>query len=572
MTPDRPARPFPYPSPTGGRAPARRRRRLTACAVALAAVAFCAAPTATAAAPPAARTLPLSWDAGQAHSGGIPANFVGLSIEWSLIERYMSPTARPAFVRLLRNLGTGVLRIGGSSQDVTPFDATAQNTDAVITPQDLTWIRETLDAANAGTPRGAKPAWGVVLGTAMSPPSATRPFVSPDYVRNFLTQGVAPVFTGAAARYVAGIELGNEPDLSYGSNLDRYLADLTAYTDPAVVGRFPIIAPSTSEDILPWESVAGQTVPTRWFWDWQQILDTAAARVRENAGAFGPYASDHFYPLARTCTGKPYRCASTGALLSDEHMASLDHQVWTHATEAAAHGLGYRLEETSTAANRGADGVSNVAASATYALDLMFHTACPQPPDQPSANTGCTTGAIGLNFHNAEVRAFYAPEEGNGYYNAVDYDPTPAIGAPTAAPLYYAMLLFGHFAQGAKDLRPVAVPAGAAGAAGTGLKAWQVGGAQGERRLFLINKSDQPTTVTLPVPAGSARLDRMTPYDPDGTGRTLDAPQVRVDGRAVEADGRWPGFRPATYRVRGHRLTTTVGAGEAVVVTLAGGN
>jgi hypothetical protein len=571
MTPERPARSFPFRSPTGRPAPARRRRRLTACAVALAALAFGAAPTATASAPSAARTLPLIWDSGRTHSGDIPANFVGLSIEWSLVERYMSPTARPAFIRLLRNLGTGVLRIGGSSQDVTPFDATAPNTDAVITPQDLTWIRETLDAANAGTPRSAKPAWGVVLGTAMSPPSVTRPFVSPDYVRNFLTQGVARVFTGASARYVAGIELGNEPDLSYGSNLERYLADLSTYIDPAVVGRFPVIAPSTSEDILPWQSIAGKSVPTRYFWNWQQILDTTAARVRENAGAFGPYASDHFYPLARTCTGKPYRCASTGALLSDDHMASLDYQVWTHATETAAHGLGYRLEETNTAANRGADGVSNVAASATYALDLMFHTACPQPPDQPSANAGCGIGAIGLNFHNAEVRAFYAPEEGNAYYNAVDYDPTPAIGAPTAAPLYYAMLLFGHFAQGTKDLRPVAVPADAAGPAGTQLKAWQVSSTHGERRLFLVNKSDQPTTVTLPVPAGSARLDRMTPYDPDGTEKTLDAPQVRIDGRTVAADGRWPGYRPTTERTRDHRLTTTVGAGEAVVITLPPG-
>lgn len=81
---------------------------------------------------------------------------------------------------------------------------------------------------------------------------------------------------------------------------------------------------------------------------------------------------------------KPYRCASTTALLSDEHLASLDYEVYTHATEAARNKLGYRLEETSTAANRGADGVSNVAASATYALSAMFHTACPQPRTGPA--------------------------------------------------------------------------------------------------------------------------------------------------------------------------------------------
>ena len=62
-----------------------------------------------------------------------------------------------------------------------------------------------------------------------------------------------------------------------------------------------------------------------------------------------------------------------------------------------------------------------------------------------------------MNLHNAEVREFFFPEEGNAYYNAIDYDPSPAVGAPTAAPAYYALLLFARFAQGTRGLRPVAV-------------------------------------------------------------------------------------------------------------------
>jgi hypothetical protein len=497
--------------------------------------------------------------------GRIPSHFVGFSIEWSLVERYMGPDARPAFTRLLANLGTGVLRIGGSSQDVMPFDPAAPNTNRVITPEDLGDIRATLDGTGAH--------WGVVLGTAMSPPSASRPFVSPDHARTFIRQGVEPAFAGAE-RDIAGIELGNEPDLSYGSNLDRYLDDLTAYSDPAVTGPFPVIAPNTSEDILPWQDVDQRAVPTRYFWDWPRILDTNAALMRARAGAFGAYASDHFYPLARTCPNKPYRCPSIGALLSDEHMASLDYQAYTHAQEAARHGISYRLEETNTAAGRGADGVSNVAASAAYGIDLMFHAACPQPPAAPLANAACGTGAIGVNFHNAEVRAFFAPEEGNGYYNAIDYDPTPAMGAPTAAPLYYAALLFGRFAQGGTGLRPVPVrPASEGSAAGASeesaaaVKGWRVEGARGERRLFLINKGDQPVTLTVAVPASTARVDRMTPYDPAGDGRTLDAPQARIDGSEVAADGTWPGFRPSYPPIRNHTMTITVGAGETVVIT-----
>ncbi len=506
----------------------------------------------------------VALDAHPQPGGRVPAHFVGLSIEWSLVERYMGPNARPAFANLLRNLGTGMLRVGGSSQDAMPFDATGQNTVRNITPQDIGYVRATLDALDTRHGGPGTPAWGAVLGTTMAPRTDTRPWATPDNAHAFVTEGVAPAFQGPAAREVAGVELGNEPDLSYGSNLARYLGDLATYSAPAVSGPFPVIAPNTSEDILPWESVAGSTVPTRYFWDWDQILDADAATAKARAGAFGAYATDHFYPLARTCVNKPYRCASTTALLSDEHMQSLDYQAYTHASAAAAHGLGYRLEETNTAANRGADQVSDVAASATYALDLMFHTACPQPPDRPGANTGCATGATGVNFHNAELNAIFEPEAGNAYYNAIDYDPGTAMGAPTAAPLYYAMLLFGRFAQGTGGLRPVAVAGGDPAAP---LKAWQVDAGAGSRRLFLINKGDAPVTTTVAVPGRVAVVDRMTPYDPTGAGRTLDAAQVRIDGRQVAADGSWPGFRPAAAPVHGHRTTITLAPGEAAVVT-----
>jgi len=229
-------------------------------------------------------------------------------------------------------------------------------------------------------------------------------------------------------------------------------------------------------------------------------------------------------------------------------------------------GLGYRLEETNTAAGRGADGVSNVAASATYALDMMFTAACPQPPDAPGANAGCATGAIGVNLHNAEVRAFFSPEEGNAYYNAVNYDPAPAMGTPTAAPSYYALLLFSRFAQGTSGLRPVTVSN--SDAAADLVKAWRVEGDAAERRLFLINKADHPVTLDVAAPGSSALVDRMTPYDPTGTGKTLDAAQVRIDGRQVAADGSWPGFQPTQEQIHGDRMRVTLAPGEASAITI----
>ena len=59
----------------------------------------------------------------------------------------------------------------------------------------------------------------------------------------------------------------------------------------------------------------------------------------------------------------------------------------------------------------------------------------------------------------------------------------------------------------------------------------------------------------------------MTPHDPDGTGRVLDAPDVRIDGRQVGPDGIWPGFSPTRVKARHGELTVDLGTGEAVVAS-----
>ena len=59
----------------------------------------------------------------------------------------------------------------------------------------------------------------------------------------------------------------------------------------------------------------------------------------------------------------------------------------------------------------------------------------------------------------------------------------------------------------------------------------------------------------------------MTPFDPTGAGRTLDAPEVRIDGRTVAADGTF-GFSPTVVRMQRGRLPITLVPGEAAVVTV----
>lgn len=510
------------------------------------------APAAHADAPPAPS---VTLDPRHEPGGQINPHFVGLSLEWSLVERYMGPAARTTFARLLANLGGGVLRIGGSSQDVMPFTTSEPNTDRVITPDDLAAIRATLDDTRDGRRTG----WVTVLGTAMSPATTTYPFRSPEHTRAFVQQGVEPVFRGADDE-VAGIELGNEPDLSYKYDAGRYLGDFDRWRAAGGTTPYPTIVPATSNAIAPWQAIRDQSVETRFFWDWPTILDTTAPTQLANAGPLGAWTADHFYPLARTCSSDPYRCPSIPALLDPTRRDNLDYITYVHAQVAAEHGLGYRLEELNTAAGRGAPGVSDTAASAIWALDTMFHAACPTPPEDPAANADCQVGAIGVNFHNAERNAFFRPEEGNGYYNAIDFDSSPAMGPPTPAPEYYALLLFARFAQGASGLRPVSV-AHAADVSG-----WQVEGRHGERRLFLINRADTARTLSVRVPGASYLLDRMSPYDPTGSGHRLDATAVRIDGRSVAADGTWPGFAPERGALHGGATEIRLDPGDAVVL------
>jgi hypothetical protein len=117
------------------------------------------------------------------------------------------------------------------------------------------------------------------------------------------------------------------------------------------------------------------------------------------------------------------------------------------------------------------------------------------------------------------------------------------------------MLLFARVAQGTHGLRPLAL------AGAPSVRAWRVDG-------FLVNRDDRPVTLTVDAPASGYQIDRMTPRDPTGRGRTLDAPQVRIDGRTVAPDGTWPGFRPQTGAIAGGRLRVALGAAEAAVITL----
>lgn len=103
--------------------------------------------------------------------------------------------------------------------------------------------------------------------------------------------------------------------------------------------------------------------------------------------------------------------------------------------------------------------------------------------------------------------------------------------------------------------------------AGARVTAGQVADEHRFDTMFLINKSNSAVTLNVAVPNASSRVevDRMAPYDSTGAGRTLDAPQVRIDGRAGATDGMWPGFAPQALEPASGWLEV-LGAGEAAVL------
>jgi len=531
-----------------------------ACSLALIAIGSAGTAVVEAASPTASVVIDPTHQTG----GVIPQRYMGIAIEWSLIERYMNPNAQPAFVNLLRNWDSGFVRVGGGSQDSVPYSADAPNTDKVITNADFGLLRSTLDILNSKPHFDAAPPWGVVIGAWMKPTGTT-----PAGMKAFV-QGVATMFAGAE-NSVAGISLGNEPDqdgygTTFSANNYKWLADFATYSDPAVSGPWPIMVPNTSTDIVSWQTLADTTRPSRWFWDWPQILDTVAPTVKARAGVFGPWVGDHFYAFARNGTANPpgqWRFATIPLLLGKDHMDALDYLVYKHAGMAAQRALPYRLDETNTSARQGTPGVSDVAASAIYALDMMFHLACPQPPDLPGANTECAAaGGVGMNLQNAARNGNANPEQGNAYYNVIYFDSSDAMGPPVPAPEYYGALFFAHFAQGTSGLRRVQV----AGQDAASISVWRVEAGANERRLFLINKSVSSITTSVANVAAGSLMSRMTPFDPTGAGLVLDAASLKIDGRQVQADGAWPGFAPTTESPAGGVMNVTLGPGEAVVL------
>jgi hypothetical protein len=286
----------------------------------------------------------------------VPTDYQGLSIEWSMVEHWFGTSAGTVivpFVNVLTSLRrtdtTGVLRIGGNSQDGyrwNPSGSTAgdQLFAGTITPGLVDAIFEV--ARRAG--------WRVIFGLNLRADDPATAAALAQYVRGVDTTG-----------QLLGFELGNEPNgylattSAYMERIGRYVAALDA--SPTTVG-VPIIGPAISENA----DVAYAAA----------LWGTYSARM--------PVATWHDYANS----------PNLASLLTTTKITELGQRIT--AMDGAV-GVGKsRMDEGNSVGNGGLDGVSNVSGTGCWLIDAMLSAA--------------SRGQRGWNTHSWD--GFYYPAEG----------------------------------------------------------------------------------------------------------------------------------------------------------------
>ncbi len=465
------------------------------------------APEPTLLATPPPRGKPVSVSIANRPTGpAVPIDFMGLSFEVRGLPTLATYAGKGDFATLLRSLGPGVMRFGGISAD----EQAAWVPAGASKPA---WANTAIDERDiAGIAALAKETgWKVLLTVNLG---------------HYEPQAAAQEAVTARAQlgsHLAGIELGNEPDLFPLKHLRPPGAGVKGYLHQAAEYRAAI------EAAAPGTPIAGPDPSTG---------TQGLTWVRDEAKTIHPQLlTDHYYPLS-SCGGHP----TISELLSANVRRKESEMLAKMLTIAHTYGTPLRIDETNDISCEGQPGVSNAFASALWALDYTARAA--------------TAGVVGVNFHDLiDQPRTYSPlaAHGENELNAGDLQP---------APEWYA-LLAAHMLTGSRPL-----PATTAGTTPGELSASAVGAPDGKVRLVLVDydpPGSLPLAVHLRVPrslAGGSIL-RLTAPSPAATTGT------RLGGQAVAASGTWtpPSALSAVYGRPGS-LSLQIDPSSAAVVTL----
>lgn len=456
-----------------------------------------------------APSVPLSVSIETGHPGPrVPQRFLGLSFELSRLGQIARYADHGDFVAMLRSLGPGVLRFGGASADTR-----VAWTDAV-TPRPA-WASSTLDAGELRNLRrlAAKSHWRILLTIGLAhydPRAAAREAVAAQ---------------AALGHWLAGIEVGNEPDTYAQHGLrsapwtfSRYDAQLTAY-------RRAINKAAPELDLVG-PDVSGSHVFVSWG---------RAEAIHERPSLL----TGHHYPLGCHSTPGP----TIAGLLSPPIRKAEDASLHRYMSVSHKGSIDFRLDETNTVSCGGKAGISDTFASALWATDYIAHA--------------MLAGVWGINLQGN-------PANCRGYTPVcVSSVRPPAEGALIAQPEWYALLL-SKALIGNRPIRAIATPSPA------NVDVLALLGDHGELHMVIVD--DDP-----PGAERAAVKLHVGPRFGSASALSLTAPSlaatadVRLGGRAVGRDGEW--HEPARLErlpSRPGMITLDVLPASAVLVTVAG--
>ncbi|CAN5390389.1 glycosyl hydrolase family 79 C-terminal domain-containing protein [soil metagenome] len=442
-------------------------------------------------------TVPVTVSIDQSQPGfPVPRSFEGLSYETGLLIQ------NPDFlnednlvlVQLIKNLGPGILRIGGDTSD--EIEWTGQPRTAATGKDSLT--TSDVDRLSAFSKAIG---WKVLFGLNLGNNNVKAAVNEAAYVHNSLQHNLD------------AFQAGNEPDVfrmkqrypkytynTYQQEWDKYFA--------AIRAKVPN-APFSGPDVIPFDP------------EW--ILAFA-----KNEGKNVKLIAGHYYR-----TGPASNDAITYHHIL-EPSAKLPGYLLQLRKISEHYRIPYRITEGNSVYGGGKPGVSDVFASALWALDFMWNIA---------ENRG-----QGINFHGGGKRFAYTPIVMDN-------------GLVSARPEYYAMLAFSYGAGGGSVIPATIVDPRVSNNCSVyaSVKPDQT------YTVTLVNKEDSKNfafTIQLSKTASSIQVFRLeAPSITSTTGTTF-------AGSTVNSDGTFDPLSTGRITVNSKNFVVNVPAGSAAVVTV----
>lgn len=436
---------------------------------------------------------------------------VGLSMDAVELGRDNLSASHPSLVRLMRLLGPSVLRIGGSSVDLSwwtssgePAPPWATNT---VTPADLSRLRSLLDATG----------WRVLLGVDLGHFEPAR------------IADEAHVAQQILGPDLLGIEIGNEPNSYNDENRKATLRPPTygigEYLQEVEAARraLSVAAPGVA--------VYGPAASsTRWL-----------SQMGSAAGVFTAL-TEHYYPTSScpnalsTTLPQP----SSTELLSPAVRQQEDETLTALAQAGAVAGRSTRIGETGAGTCGGNSSASPVFASALWSLDWALRAA--------------SSGVKGLNFH--------------GHLGVCGSDNQSPICAPSAGaeqdgdvmpqPVYYGLLAASRLEGGrflpTRVIAPGPLP---------NLTTWATLAPGGTVRIAIDNLATSGLSQPVSIPMSGYIATEEPLAGPSTEARSgIDLGAAPVTGR-----GQWLPRHERLLRA-GRSFRVVIHPASAVIVTL----